>query len=223
MFHRVSKILRSMWVPPPPVELPVREAYARWAPSYAAEAHNPLMAVEQGAVLDLLPDVAGAIVLDLACGTGRYAKLARARGAAAAIGLDLSPEMLRTGAGVATGVARGDLASLPFRTGAVGVVICGLAVGHLQRLDGAIGEMGRVLAPRGTLLYSDFHPSAYRAGQRRTFSADGARYAVEHHVHSHSAHLAACRAAGLDIDAVRELGGGNGVAAVLVIRARRRK
>jgi ubiquinone/menaquinone biosynthesis C-methylase UbiE len=181
------------------------------------------MQVEQGAVLDLLPDVAGAIVLDLACGTGRYSKLARARGAAAAIGMDLSLEMLRTGAGVATGVARGDLASLPFRTGAVGVVICGLAVGHLPRLDGAIGEMGRVLAPRGTLLYSDFHPSAYRAGHRRTFSAGGARYVVEHHVHSFFTHQAACRAAGLEIDAVRELGGGNGVAAVLVIRARRRK
>jgi SAM-dependent methyltransferase len=103
------------------------------------------------------------------------------------------------------------------------VVICGLAVGHLPRLDGAIGEMGRVLAPRGTLLYSDFHPSAYRAGHRRTFSAGGARYVVEHHVHSFFTHQAACRAAGLEIDAVRELGGGNGVAAVLVIRARRGK
>lgn len=222
MFDRVSKVLRSMWVPPA-VELPVREAYARWAPSYAAEAHNSFTRAEQGALLDLLPDVAGAIVLDLACGTGRYSKLARARGAAAAIGLDLSPEMLRTGAGVATGVARGDLESLPFRTGAVGVVICGLAVGHVQRLEAAIGEMGRVLASQGTLLYSDFHPAAYRAGQRRTFSAGGARYAVEHHVHSFFAHQAACRAAGLEIDAVREAGGGNGVPAVLVIRARRYK
>jgi malonyl-CoA O-methyltransferase len=221
MFDRMSRILRSIRATPP-VELPVREAYARWAPSYAAEAHNRFMQVEQEALLDLLPDVAGAIVLDLACGTGRYSKIARARGAAAAIGLDLSPEMLRTGAAVATGVARGDLASLPFRTGAAGVVICGLAVGHLRQLDGAIGEMGRVLASRGTLLYSDFHPSAYRAGLRRTFSAGGARYAVEHHVHSFFAHQAACRAAGLEIDAVRELGGGNGVAAVLVIRARRR-
>ena len=222
MFDRVSKILRSMWVPPP-VELPVREAYARWAPSYGVEAHNPFMQVEQGALLELLPDVGGVIVLDLACGTGRYSMIARARGAAAAVGLDLSAEMLRTGARVATGVARGDLAALPFRTGAAGVVICGLAVGHLQRLDGAIGEMGRVLAPGGTLLYSDFHPAAYRAGQRRTFSVGGARYAVEHHVHSFFAHQAACRAAGLEIDAVRELGGSNGVAAVLVIRARRRR
>ena len=74
LLGRVKRILGALRAAP--VELPVREAYARWAPSYPAEAHGGYMAVEQEAMLRLLPDLTGAVVLDLACGTGRYAKLA---------------------------------------------------------------------------------------------------------------------------------------------------
>lgn len=221
MFGRLRAALHRLQ--PPPAVLPVLDAYARWAASYPAEAHNQFMRVEQQALLELLPDVSGAVVLDLGCGTGRYLKIVRARGAAAAVGLDLSPHMLRQAVVVTTAVVRGDLASLPFRSGAAGIVICGLAVGHLPRLQGAISEMGRVLAPGGTLLYSDFHPVAYRAERRRPFEADGRSYAVEHHPHLYPVHEAACAAADLDIDAVREPAGSDGVPAVLVIRARKQK
>ena len=111
----------------------------------------------------------------------------------------------------AMAVARGDLGALPFRDGAAGVIICGLAVGHLRDLGGAIAEFGRVLAPGGTLVYSDFHPAAYGSGRRRTFAADGREFAVEHHVHRHAAHQAACAAAGLDLDAALEPLGPDGV------------
>jgi malonyl-CoA O-methyltransferase len=132
--------------------------------------------------------------------------------------------MLRGARGVTTSVARGDLTALPFRSGVAGIVICGLAVGHLPRLEGAIAEMGRVLAPGGTLVYSDFHPAAYAAGRRRNFEVGGRSYAVEHHLHSPDAHRAACRAAGLDVEAVREptTRDGSRLPAVLVIRARKR-
>jgi malonyl-CoA O-methyltransferase len=220
MLDRVKRALSALRAAAP-LELQVREAYSRWAASYPAEAPSPYMAVEQQALLQLLPDVTGAVVVDLACGTGRYAKLARARGAAAAIGLDLSQEMLRPARAVATGVARGDLAALPFRDGAAGAVICGLAVGHLPELGGAIAEIGRVLRAGGALVYSDFHPIAYHAGRRRTFAAGGRAFAVEHHVHLYAAHQAACRGAGLEIDAVLEPAGPDGVPAVLVIRARK--
>jgi malonyl-CoA O-methyltransferase len=220
MFGRLRAALHRLQ---PPAVLPVLDAYARWAASYPADAHNPFMCVEQRALLDLLPDVSGAVVLDLGCGTGRYLKIVRARGAAAAVGLDISPHMLRQAVAVTTAVACGDLASLPFRSGAAGIVICGLAVGHLQRLSGAIAEMGRVLKPGGTLLYSDFHPTAHLAGRRRLFEANGREYAVEHHAHLYPVHEAACAAADLDIDAVSEPAGSDGVPAVLVIRARKQK
>ena len=206
------------------VELPVLHAYALWAPTYAAEAHNPFMDLEQASLLELLPELAGAVVVDLACGTGRYAAIARARGAAAVIGVDLSQDMLRGARRVTASLARGDLTALPLRSGVAGAVICGLAVGHVRQLEGAIAEMGRVLAPGGTLVYSDFHPAAHAAGRRRNFEVGGRSYAVEHHPHLPAEHLGACRVAGLDVEAVREptTKDGHRVPAVLVIRARKR-
>ena len=206
------------------VELPVADAYALWAPTYAAEAHNPFMQLEQASLLELLPELAGRVVVDLACGTGRYAAIARARGAAAVVGVDLSQEMLRGARRITGAVARGDLTALPIRSGAAGVVVSGLAVGHVRWLEGAIAEMGRVLAPGGTVVYSDFHPAAYADGRRRSFEVGGRSYAVEHHARPPAAHQAACRAAGLEVDAVREptTRDGSNIPAVLVVRARKR-
>ena len=50
------------------------EAYERWAATYPPS-HNPLMRAEQATLLKHWPEVAGLRALDLACGTGRYAKL----------------------------------------------------------------------------------------------------------------------------------------------------
>ena len=221
MLDRVRRVLSALRASAP-IELQVREAYARWAPSYPADAPNPYMAVEQQALLELLPDVTGVVVLDLACGTGRYAKLALERGAAAAIGVDLSAAMLLRARAVTTAVARGDLEALPLRDGAAGAIVCGLAVGHLCELGAAIAEFGRVLRPGGAVVYSDFHPAAHGAGRRRTFQHGGRQFAVEHHVHERAAHQAACAAAGLAIEATLEPAGPDGVPAVLVIRARKR-
>ncbi len=203
--------------------LGAREAYARLAEAYPPEAHNPFMQLEQSTMLDLLPDVAGRRALDVACGTGRYLKIMRARGAGV-VGIDFSPEMLGRARALGA-VARGDLRALPVASGSVDVVTCGLAVGHVADLARAIGEMARALAPGGTLLYSDFHPAARLAGRGRTFSIEGREFEVEHHLHLPEAHRAACAAAGLEIEEMRD-GLSSTVPpfpAVLAIRARRRR
>jgi len=72
------------------------EAYALWAAEYPPWAHNPLMQAEERAMLSLLPDdLRGKVVCDAGCGSGRYLRHARRRGAAALIGLDLSEAMLQ--------------------------------------------------------------------------------------------------------------------------------
>ena len=73
-------------------------AYAQWASSYAANAHNPLMEIEQSAMLQLLPDVENKVVLDLACGTGRYGLIAQEKHAAQVYGFDNSFAMLAAAA-----------------------------------------------------------------------------------------------------------------------------
>ena len=51
--------------------------------------------VELPSVYQILGDVTGLCVLDLACGTGYYAKELRRRGAARVVGVDLSEAMMR--------------------------------------------------------------------------------------------------------------------------------
>lgn len=183
------------------------DAYARWAPCYPAEAHNTLMAIEEAAVVDLLPPTPGP-ALDLACGTGRYANVLRARGVVSVFGLDRSPEMLqraKQGGRPHFALVRGDLRALPFRRTTFDLVVCGLAVGDLGELASAIAEAARVLRSRGWLVYSDLHPGGARAGWQRTFEDErGRQWAVRHHVHDIADHLAACRDAGLVVDAVHE-------------------
>lgn len=203
------------------------DAYALWAPTYAARAHTPLMEIEERAVRRLLPDVRGQIVLDAACGTGRYQRILEARGAALACGVDLSPVMLRRNARPSITVC-GDLRQLPFRSGSFDAVVCGLAVGHVEQIDACMREMSRLLRHGGVLVYSDMHPAGARAGWLRTFRADdGSEYAVRHHIHSGEANLSACRGAGLDVEQMLEPPIDvphryRGWPAALVIRARKR-
>ena len=72
----------------------LRALYDEWAPNYPPEAHNPLMRIEQAAMLRLLPPVRGLRALDLACGTGRYSRILTDRGAASITALDFSWRML---------------------------------------------------------------------------------------------------------------------------------
>jgi len=212
-------------------------AYERWAGTYVGEPHNPLMAAEQTEMLRLMPALRGRRVLDLACGTGRYARIAAKAGAASIVALDFSPAMLAR-AGTARRV-RADMARLPFVGECFDVVVSGLAIGHATSVQDWMSEAARVLAPGGALLWSDFHPDAARRGFSRSFR-DGERrtHTVPHVTHDVAAQCAAAEAAGLACEAVHELRAGiefretfpgsagfyrreAGVALVLVARARK--
>jgi malonyl-CoA O-methyltransferase len=188
-------------------------AYALWAAHYPARAHNPVMQAEERAMLAMLPaDLRGQSVLDAGCGSGRYLLHAWRRGAARLTGVDLSAPMLaraetelapvRAQAELILSV--GTLTSLPVPDGRADVAVCGLAVGHVTDLAGALAELGRATRPGGTVLCSDFHPIGHALGWLRDFRIDGRRYAARHTPHLYSHWHRACAAAGLAIEDVRE-------------------
>lgn len=191
--------------PAPPV-LGSLDAYARWAGTYAPNAHNPLMAAEERAVRALLPEMTGQTILDLACGTGRYSQIAQAVGAWRVIGIDNSVPMLRAGldAGALTHPAAGDSAAIPLASASVDGVICALALGHLPTVEPSMREIARVLRAGGWAIVSDVHPYLFLRGAQRTFQSDGRTYAVEHTVHLMETYVGAGRAAGLRLIDVRE-------------------
>lgn len=212
-----------------------REAYERWAPRYPPEPHNPLMRAEQEVMLEQCPDVAGCRVLDLGCGTGRYAQILAKRGAALVVAMDFCMPML----GQVHSAQRvcASMLQLPFAAGSFDVVVSGLAVGHAPDLSTWANEVARVLRQGGSLLYSDFHPDAARVGLTRSFRDEQQRsWTVPHFRHDLHSQLAALRAAGLKVSAARQVRVGqelrepfenseslyaewHGLALVLVVRA----
>jgi malonyl-CoA O-methyltransferase len=190
-----------------------REAYALWATSYPAHAHNPVMRAEERAMLGLMPAALhGQAVLDVGCGSGRYMLHALRRGAARVTGVDLSPQMLeRAGtelgalhSGATIALVQGSLAALPVPDARADLTVCGLVVGHLDDLRQSLAELRRVTRPGGTLLCSDVHPIGHALGWRRDFKSGGRRYAVRHTQHLYSHWHAACAGLGLRIEQVLE-------------------
>jgi len=215
------------------------ETYERWAPFYPPVAHNPLMRAEQRSMQEVLPNVEGRRVLDLACGSGRYSQLLCEANAAQVVALDFCLPMLER---VAAGSrVRASMMQLPFQSAVFDAVVSGLAVGHATDIRQWMSEVARVLCPAGNLLYSDFHSAAIRAGMTRSFKdeADVTR-TVPHQVYDLSCQQDAMAVAGLEVETVRELRMGielnevfpgsdrayrqwYGVPVVLIVRARKRR
>ena len=199
MFHWLQRRLRRR------TELEVIEAYERWAPCYPPRAHNRFMELEERTMLAVLPDPKGCAALDLACGTGRYLELLRRMGASPVVGVDSSTAMLARAREISSELIQADLLDLSLRPAIFQIVICALAVGHVEDLSRAMKEISRLLVAGGTLVYSDFHPGGAWSGWKRTFRGkDGRDYSVKHHIHTYADHFAACKSAGLRIDDVRE-------------------
>ncbi|HEU4559978.1 MAG TPA: class I SAM-dependent methyltransferase [Longimicrobium sp.] len=189
-----------------PAVLPAAEAYRLWAPSYDAE--SAFSAIEDQGVRahSPLPE-RGTRLLDAACGTARRLAGAVARGARG-MGIDLVPEMLLEGRQRHGGlpVAAAALDALPFPSAAFDLVWCRLALGHLERIEPAYRELARVAVAGGTVVVTDFHPSAADAGFARAFTdSAGMVHAVRHFRHGVEDHRVAAAAAGLVLSAAVDL------------------
>ncbi len=190
---------------PPYVErrdLPEYDAaagYAGWADSYD-EPGNDTVALEEPLVRGVLDELPAGPVLDAACGTGRHAAYLTAAGRDV-IGVDSSQEMLAQARAKLPGadLRGGELEDLPLEDGAVAGAVCALALSHVPRLERAMAELGRVLAPSGRLVISNPHPFATGVlGWRAVFvDGKGRRSMIPEYPHSHADYVAAFTAAGL--------------------------
>jgi SAM-dependent methyltransferase len=99
-------------------------------------------------------------VLDVGTGEGQVARLALAGGAALAVGVDPTwnqvAEADRRGGGPS--YSRAAAAQLPFADGSFDAVVACLVFEHIELVDEAIAEVGRVLAPGGRFLFLLNHP-----------------------------------------------------------------
>jgi ubiquinone/menaquinone biosynthesis C-methylase UbiE len=149
----------------------VREGYDRWAPTYDL-APNPVLALEERYLKNMVPELIEKTVLDLACGTGRWIPRLLALGARRVIGIDLSAGMLKVAgakAGIRERLVLGDCTRLPFPPEAFDFVLCSFALNHLADLDSVARELTCTLKQRGLLVLTEMHPKAYDEGWRPGF------------------------------------------------------
>jgi 2-polyprenyl-3-methyl-5-hydroxy-6-metoxy-1,4-benzoquinol methylase len=119
-------------------------------------------AIEQPALRALLPDVAGARVVDLGCGDGQLSRELAGAGAASVLGIDPSERMLtlaatRTTPGAVTyQQAFAEDVDLP--AAGVDLVVSSLAFHYVADLGALIDRIAGWLRPGGLLVASMEHP-----------------------------------------------------------------
>ena len=158
------------------------------------------------AITSLLTDRPIGALLDIGTGTGRMLELFAPK-AKSAIGIDRSSEMLRLArvkleeAGISgASLRQGDMYALPLGDRSSDSIILHQVLHYAQQPGAAIAEAARVLAPGGRLLVIDFaqHDRAELKEQdahlRLGFADDAMRGWFS--------------AAGLDLDRIERLGGG---------------
>lgn len=92
----------------------------------------------------------GMLVVDLACGTGDFARNL-GRSGRRAVGVDLSFGMLSAARAGGAPLVLGDAAGLPLSTGVADGIVSGFAVRNFADLPAVAHEVARVLRPGGRL------------------------------------------------------------------------
>lgn len=126
----------------------------------------------------LLPDFAGARVLDLGCGYGWHCEYAAAHGAKSVLGTDLSERMLEEArkhhAAPQIEYRRLAMEDAAFGESSFDVVLSSLAFHYIASFDELVKRISRWLAPGGTFVFSCEHPVFTAQGPQQWYTdADG--------------------------------------------------
>ena len=173
------------------------DAYREWSATY--DDPNPLIVAEEGALRAMLSELPAGRALDVATGTGRIAEELERLGHRV-VAMDLSESMLAVGRS-RPGFRRtvvGDFARLPFADASADLIVCALALTHVDDLTPVFEGFGRIVAPGGAVVTSDIHPMAASTGGHAFFKRpDGTRGVTRNFAHWPSAYVTAAVSAGL--------------------------
>ena len=145
-----------------------RRGFDQWAPSYESDRRSRRIATLQLEAFEALGLGPEDRMLDVGCGSGAAVRRAAQLGKRA-VGVDLSPRMIRLAEELAAGVENveflvAESSDLPFDDASFTAVLCTTSFHHYPDPEASVREMARVLAPGGRLVIGD--ASADRVGVR---------------------------------------------------------
>jgi len=208
--HEIRDLLRRLGGEPElaaPIAVPeydLGEGYALWSKTYDQPLR--LFPIEHPTMRMLLEPLPPSVVLDAACGTGRYSQYLAGRGHRV-IGVDRSPAMLAKAREMLpqSEFREGDLVALPLESASVDAAVCALALVHLPEIGRAVAELARVVRPGGRVIVSDVHPFLVLLGWQAQFrTASGGAGFMRLHAHLPSAYCQAFAAVGLRVRTCHE-------------------
>lgn len=185
----------------------VDKGYDLWAETYDA-GPNPLLSAEERTLKPLLPCLTGKVVLDVACGTGRWLEKLLRAGASAGAGVDISSAMLAvawTKQFLQGHLAKGDCLALPFQPQAADLIVCSFAAGHISNLEAFAQELASVAKRSADVYVSDVHPEAHAEGWRTGFRHKTGRAEFVTFPHSTEAMLGAFQSQGFELSQYHEV------------------
>jgi ubiquinone/menaquinone biosynthesis C-methylase UbiE len=141
----------------------VEDGYTAWAPRY--DGPNPAIDLEEPIARAMIAAAPPGDALDAACGTGRHAATLAEFGHRV-IGVDTTDAMLEIAREKlpAADFRSGRLEQLPVEDETVDLIMCALALTHVERLEPVMREFVRVLRPGGQAILTDIHPVATMTG-----------------------------------------------------------
>src|SRR4051794_23899452 len=150
----------------------VEDGYTIWAPRYDTM-DNAVITAEAPIVEQLVRELPPGIALDAACGTGRHAAFLATLGWRV-MGVDTTPAMLDLArAKVPTGeFHQGRLEAVPLDDKSVDLVVCALALTHVEDLAPVFAEFARVLRAGGRVITTDLHPFVTETGLMAGFPTE---------------------------------------------------
>lgn len=165
-----------------------QKAYDLWATGYDAQPGNLMLDMDEELFSSFLNQItiAGKVVADIGCGTGRHWKKIMQKDPKRLIGYDVSEGMLNKlrekFPNAETHIIK-DYRLAELDNNSCDFIISTLAIAHISIIEKALQEWARVLKPGGEIIITDYHPEALAEGGKRTFKYEGRLVAVKNHIH----------------------------------------
>jgi ubiquinone/menaquinone biosynthesis C-methylase UbiE len=136
--------------------------YDSFAPHYEKERHHGYHALIDRLEARIAVEYAqGKRVLEAGCGTGMILKEV-APVARAAVGIDISPGMLAQARARGLDVVHGSVTHLPFSDGEFDLAYSFKVLAHVERIEAAMSELGRVVRSGGHVIAEFYNPWSLR-------------------------------------------------------------